>query len=380
MDFEFNDDQRLIADSVAKWTAQDYGFERRQTIAESEAGRSPQVWGELAGIGLLGLPFAQEDGGFGGGPVETMIVMEAMGRALVTEPWLHAVVFTGALLRHGASAAQRAALTPAIVAGERIVVPAWLEPQSRWDAGDVATRAAPAGAGWRIDGMKTLVAHGATADAFIVSARTGAASGQGDGIGLFLVPREAPGVSVVERGAQDGGRLADVAFANVAAEALGGPGQGLPALEQAIDAALAAICAEAVGAMDEALAMTVAYLKTRVQFGQPIGSFQALQHRAADMYVALEQARSMALLAAMSVEEADPAVRRAALAAAKAQIGKCGRFVGEQAIQLHGGIAMTWEYKVGHLFKRLAMIDKEFGDRDHHLDWLAAGPGLIAAA
>lgn len=383
MNFDLSEEQRLLADSLAKWAARSYDFDRRQKIRATPDGRSPAVWAELVDLGLTGLSFAEADGGYGGGPVEIMIVMEALGRALVTEPWLDAVVFTGALLRHGAGAEQRAALVPAIAAGELLLVAAIGEPQARWTLADVATRATPVAGGWRLDGVKTLVPHGAAADRFVVSARTGGDRASPIGIGLFLVDRAAPGVSVVSHETHDGGRVADVRLdgVTVAADAvIGDPARGLPILERATDEAIAAISAEAVGIMDEALKTTVEYLKTRVQFGRAIGSFQVLQHRAADMFVAVEQARSMALWATMSVGEEDVVTRRKAMAAAKIQIAKSARFVGQQAIQLHGGIAMTWEYEVGHLFKRLTMIDKRFGDLDHHLDWLAATDGLVGAA
>ena len=383
MNFDLSEEQRLLAESLTKWAARSYDFDRRQKICASPEGRSPEVWAELADLGLTGLPFAEEDGGFGGGPVETMIAMEAIGRALVGEPWLDAVVLTGALLRHGASAEQRAELVPAIVAGEFLLVAATGEPQSRWNLADVATRAVRTEGGWRIDGVKILVPFGASADRFVVSARTDGDRTSPIGIGLFLVDRTAPGVSITSHLAHDGSRVADVRFeaVTIAADAvIGDPARGLPILERAVDEAIAAISAEAVGIMDEALKMTVEYLKTRVQFGRTIGSFQALQHRAADMFVAVEQARSMALWATMSVGEEDVVIRRKAMAAAKIQIAKSARLVGQQAIQLHGGIGMTWEYKVGHLFKRLTMIDKRFGDGDHHLDWLAATDGLVGAA
>lgn len=375
MNFDLSEEQRLLADSLAKWTARSYGFDRRMKIAEAPEGRSREVWAGLADLGLHGLPFAEEDGGFGGGPVETMIVMEALGRALVTEPWLDAVVFAGALLRHGASPEQRADLVPQIVAGELLLVPAVSEAQARWSLADIATRATATDGGWRLDGAKTLVPFGAAADRFVVSARTAGDGRSPAGIGLFLVDRAAPGLSLVSHPTHDGGRVADLRLDGVtvaAGDVLGDPAGGLPILERAEDEAIAAIAAEAVGVMEQALKLTVDYLKTRVQFGRPIGSFQALQHRAADMFVAVEQARSMAWRATMSVGETDAAARRRAMSAAKVQIAKSGRFVGQQAIQLHGGIGMTWEYAVGHLFKRLTLIDKRFGDLDHHLDRLAA--------
>jgi pimeloyl-CoA dehydrogenase small subunit len=380
MNFDLSEEQSLLADSLAKWTARSYCFERRQKISESPTGRSAAVWAEMAELGLHGLPFSEEDGGFGGGPVETMLVMEAIGRALVTEPWLTGVVLCGAVLRHGASVEQRAELVAAIAAGELVLAPATMEAQSRSILSDVATRAEAVDGGWRLSGTKVLVPHGATADRFVVSARTSGDRLSPHGIGLFLVDRTAPGVTIVDYPTHDGMRAADVTFDDVVvgAEAvIGDPARGLAVLERAVDEAIAAVSAEAIGAMDRALALTVEYLKTRVQFGQPIGSFQALQHRAADMYVAVEQARSMALWATMSVAEEDVVTRRKAMAAAKIQVAKSARFVGQQAIQLHGGIGMTWEYEVGHLFKRLTMIERQFGDLDHHLDWLAATDGLL---
>lgn len=383
MNFDLSEEQSLLADSLAKWTARSYPFDHRRKISENPLGRSPEVWGEMAELGLHGLPFSEDDGGFGGGAVETMLVMEAIGRAQVTEPWLTAVVLCGAVLRHGASPVQRAELVPAIAAGDLLLAPATTEAQSRWTLSDVATTAEPLGDGWRLTGTKVLVPHGGTADRFLVSARTSGDRLSPHGIGLFLVESSAAGVAVVDYPTHDGGRAADVGLDAVVVGAdavIGDPARGLPILERAVDEAIAAVCAEAVGAMDEALRMTVEYLKTRVQFGQPIGSFQALQHRAADMYVAVEQARSMALWATMSVAEEDVVARRKAMAAAKIQVAKSARFVGQQAIQLHGGIGMTWEYAVGHLFKRLTMIERQFGDLDHHLDWLAATDGLLGEA
>ncbi|MER2605885.1 MAG: acyl-CoA dehydrogenase family protein [Siculibacillus sp.] len=380
MNFDLSEEQSLLGDSLAKWAARSYDFEHRQKIAESEAGRSAAVWAELADLGLHGLPFAESDGGYGGGPVETMIVMEAIGRALVTEPWATSVVLAGALLRHGASAEQRAELVPAIAAGELILAPALWEAQGRWHFDDVLTRAAPVAGGVRLTGAKAFVVHGAGADRFVVSARTSGDRRSSAGIGLYLVPRAAPGVGVVDRPAHDGTRVADLVLSDVfvpGTALLGDPDLASAVIERAVDEAIAAVCAEAVGAMDEALKMTVDYLKTRVQFGKTIGSFQALQHRAADMYVAVEQARSMALWATMSVGDEDAVRRAKAMSAAKIQIARSARFVGQQAIQLHGGIGMTWEYKVGHLFKRLTLIESQFGDLDHHLDRLAATDGLL---
>ena len=380
MNFDLSEDQRLLKDSVGRWLARSYAFEHRARILASPEGWSRATWAQMAELGLLGLPFAEADGGFAGGPVETMIVMEAFGHALVVEPYLPTVVLAGAVLRHGASAEQRRRLVPLITDGSLVLALAHGEPQARWHTADIATRAVEAAGGWRLSGAKSLVLHGESADRLIVSARTGGAPRDPNGIGLFLVDRKAPGVVVHGYPTQDGQRAAEIGFQDVrvpAEDVLGDVANGLPVDEHAIDEAIAAIAAEAVGAMEAALGMTVNYLKTRTQFGVPIGSFQALQHRAADMFIALEQARSMAFLAVMSAADDDGARRRRAMSAAKIQTAKSARFIGQEAIQLHGGIGMTMEYKVGHLFKRLTMIERQFGDLDHHFGCLAAAGSLL---
>jgi len=290
------------------------------------------------------------------------------------------VVIGGGFLRHGGSAAQKAAHVPGIVDGSKTLAFAQLEKNSRYDLADVATTAKKKGDGWVIDGEKFVVLNGETADTFIVTARTKGGQRDRNGIGVFLVPANAKGVSRKGYPTQDGLHAADVTFTGVevgADAALGDPANGLPLVEQVVDDARIALCAEAVGAMDESLKTTVEYIKTRKQFGVPIGSFQVLQHRAADMFVALEQARSMAMFATMA-SDFDKADERAnAIAAAKVQIGKSGKFVGQQSIQLHGGIGMTMEAKIGHYFKRLTMIENTFGDVDYHLARVSDGPGLV---
>ncbi|MDI4663579.1 acyl-CoA dehydrogenase family protein [Xanthobacter autotrophicus] len=383
MNFEFSEEQNLLKDSVDRAFAKSYGFERRMQVLGSAPGWSREAWTQMADLGLLGLPFAAGDGGFDGGPVETMIVMEAIGRALALEPYAQTVVLAGAVLRHGASAALRAHLVPQVAEGRLVLAFAHGETQARWALSDVATRAVRVDGGYRLTGRKVLVVAGGIADRLVVSARTAGGRTEAQGIGLFLVDPASAGVSVTAYATHDGRRAADIGLDDVFvadADVIGDPAGAFPVIARAVGEAIAALCAEAVGAMDEALAMTVDYLKTRTQFGVTIGSFQALQHRAADMFVALEQARSMALYAVMSVAEPDAVRRAAALSAAKVQIGISGRFIGQQAIQLHGGIGMTMEYKVGHLFKRLTMIDKEFGDVDHHLACLGEGPGLLEAS
>jgi len=381
MDFELSDEQRLLRESLERLTAEHYDFAARQRHAREPGGFSEEMWRRYAELGLLALPFAERDGGIGGGPVETMIVMEAFGRALALEPYLATVVLGGGFVRLGGSAAIRAALVPAIASGELKLAFAHAERQARYDLADVATAARRDGAGFVLDGAKSLVLHGDAADKLVVSARLAGAQRDRDGIGLFLVDGGQGGVTRRGFPTVDGLRAAEVTLAGVrvAADAvIGEAGDGFGLIERVVDTAIAALAAEAVGAMAAMHALTVDYLKTRKQFGVPIGNFQVLQHRAADMLIALEEARSLALLAAMTAEEPDAIERRKALAAAKVQIGRSGRIVGQGAIQLHGGMGMTMETSVGHYFKRVTMIDTLFGDADHHLAALARLGGFGA--
>src|SRR6266480_2433796 len=382
MDFELNEEQRLLKDSVERLLADHYEFEARKTYMEAPEGFGRKLWAKYAELGLLGLPFEERFGGFGGGPVETMIVAEAFGRALALEPFLATVVLGGGLLRHGGSEEQRAALLPKIGDGSLLLAFAHSERQSRYHLADVATTARRDGSRFVLDGAKTLVLHGDSADKFLVSARVSGDRREQAGIGVFLLDAEAPGVS--RRGYQtiDGLRAAEVTLANVAVEpqaAVGKPCEAFGLIRRVVDEATAALCAEAVGAMAAMQELTVEYLKTRKQFGVPIGAFQVLQHRAVDTLIALEQARSMAMLASMMVAEEDDAERHKTIAAAKVQIGRSGRLVGQQAVQLHGGIGMTMEYKVGHYFKRVTAIDTMFGDADHHLAQIGRAGGLVEA-
>jgi len=382
MDFEFSEEQQLLKQSCERYFADHYGFESRKRYAHEPRGWSLIAWKQYADLGLLGLPFAEEHGGSGGGPVETMIVMEQIGRVLLLEPYLATVVLGGGFIRLGGADALRAALLPRIAAGELSLSFAHSERQARYDLADVATTARRDGGGFVLDGAKTLVLHGDTAENFIVSARLSGAQTDRNGLALFLIEATAPGVTVRGYPTVDGLRAAEVTLSNVRAETaavLGEPGSAFPLIERVADAAIAALCAEAVGAMAAMHETTVDYMKTRKQFGVTIGSFQVLQHRAAEMLIAVEQARSMAMLATMMAAEDDARERRPAISAAKVQIGRSGRFVGQQAIQIHGGIGMTMETKVGHYFKRVTLIDTLFGDADHHLGIVAAGGGLIAA-
>jgi pimeloyl-CoA dehydrogenase small subunit len=364
MDFDLSEEQRLLKESIDGLLTDSYDFDARKKYQKEKGGWSKAVWGKLAEQGLLGLPFAEADGGFGAGAVETMIVMEALGKALVLEPYLATVVVGGGFLRHGGSAEQKASHIPGIIDGSKTFAFAQLEKNSRYDLGDVAATAKKKGAGWVIDGEKFVVLNGENADTLIVTARTKGAQRDRSGIGVFIAPANAKGVTRKGYPTQD------------ADAAIGDPENGLALIERVVDEARTAMCAEAVGAMDESLKSTVEYLKTRKQFGVPIGSFQTLQHRAADMFVALEQARSMSMFATMAADFDSAKERATAVAAAKVQIGKSGKFIGQQSIQLHGGIGMTQEAKIGHYFKRLTMIENTFGDTDYHLRRVAEG-GLV---
>src|SRR5215207_5331951 len=362
--------------------AERYDFEARKRYAAGPDGWSRELWAQYAELGILGMPFGEAHGGFGGGAVETMIVMEAFGRALVLEPYLATVVLGGGLVQHGGIAAQQADVLPRIADGSLRLAFAQAERQSRYDLADVATSAKRDGSAWVLNGEKSLVLHGDSADTLVVSARTAGGRRDRGGIGLFLIETGAPGVSRRGYPTQDGLRAAEVSLHNVRVGpegVVGEPEDALPVIERVVDGAIAALCAEAVGTMSEMHVLTVDYLKTRKQFGVPIGSFQALQHRAVEMFVMLEQARSMAMFATMLAQDDDALERRKAVAAAKVQIGRSGKFVGQQAIQLHGGVGMTMELKVGHYFKRVTMIDVLFGDADHHLARLAEAGGLMAA-
>lgn len=384
MDFDLSDEQTLLKDAVQRWASDSYGALDAVQAARGEArGFSETRWRELAGLGVLALPFSEEEGGFGGGPVETQLVMEALGRVMAPEPYLSSAVLGVTALRLAGNDAQRAALAPGLIDGSRRLAVAHAERQARYDLEDVATTAKQTGAGWTLDGVKTVALNADAASHLIVSARTSGERRDAEGITLFLVPADAAGVTINAYPTQDGGRAADVtlAGASLGADAvLGALGGGLPVVERAIEQGVAAISAEAVGLMDALLALTVDYLKTRKQFGAPIGTFQSLQHKAVDMFVALEQARSMALYAAMMTQSDDAAERRVALSAAKVQINTSARFVGQTAVQLHGGVGMTMEYLGAHLFRRLAMIELTFGDTAWHQRRVAEADGLIAAA
>jgi len=369
MDFNFSDEQNQFRDALDRYIREAYGFEQRREIVRSEAGWSREVWQQLAEMGALGIALPEAHGGFGGNAFDTLLVMEALGRGLVVEPYLATVVLGAGLVADAASDAQQSDILPAVAGGERLLALAHDEPGSRFALSRVTTTAKKDGKAYVLDGHKAVVLHGDAADQLIVSARTAGGERDEQGISLFLVDAKADGVSRLRYPTQDGLRAADITLSNVrvGAEArIGAEAAALPLIEKAVDRGIAALCAEAVGCMSATIEATVGYLKTRKQFGVPIGSFQALQHRAVDMYLHAEQARSMAYLAAARID-APREERRRAVSAAKVLVGNSARFVGQQAVQLHGGIGVTDELAVSHYFKRLTMITLALGDCDHHL-------------
>jgi pimeloyl-CoA dehydrogenase small subunit len=374
MDFQPSDDQRLLLESVSRMLADNYSFAQRKMYLAEPEGYSTAMWSQFAELGLLGLPFAEEYGGFGGGPQEVMLVMQAFGRVLVLEPYFPTVVLAGTAVKAAGSAEQKQAILPAIAEGRLKMTFAHGERQARYDLTDVVTTAKRNGSGWVLDGSKTVVSHGEAADRIVVSARTSGERYDEDGITLFLVDASAQGVARRGYASRDETRAADISLSNVHvtdADVLGEVGKGLAVIQAVIDAGIAATAAETVGAMEAMNEMTLEYSKTRVQFGQPIGSYQVVQHRLADMFMAQEQGRSMAMLATMSLENPDPKQRAHDMAMAKVGIGQAGRYVSQSAVQMHGGIGMTEEYAVGHYFRRCMVIERLFGDPAYYLQKLA---------
>ena len=374
MDFELTEEQRLLRDSVERLLADRYGFDKRRSYLAEPEGWSRGLWAQYAELGLLGLPFAEDYGGFGGGPIEVMLVMEAFGRVLALEPYLATIVLGGTALQLAGNDEQKSAILPQIAEGNMILAFAHGERQARYDLSDVLTTAKPKGRGWVLDGAKSVVLHGDSAQRLVVSARTAGERDDPDGITLFIVDAAANGVARRGYPMRDGTRAAEISLSGVEVgeeEILGEIGAGFPVIQRVVEAGIAATAAEAVGAMETMQAMTLEYLKTRTQFGRPIGQNQVLQHRATEMLMELERGRSMAMLAAMMVEEPDAAERAHNIAMAKVGVGQASKFVSQNAIQLHGGIGMTEEYAVGHYFRRCMVIEHTFGDTAHHLSRLA---------
>jgi alkylation response protein AidB-like acyl-CoA dehydrogenase len=382
VDFRYTEEQLALQETLQRFIARDYGFERRRALAGAEPGYSNEAWAQYAELGLLALPFPEEYGGLNGGPVDVMVVMEQVGHGLLLEPYWSTVVLCGGLLNSGAAAATKSALLPQIAAGQVKIALGAYEAAGRYQLTQVATTAVATPGGWRISGRKAVVLDAPSADCFIVSARTAGSVNDAAGISLFLVPRAAAGLSLLPYATQSGGRAADLQLSDVQVDAqalIGVAGEALPLLEQGVERAAAALCAEACGIVTALNQATLAYLKSRKQFGVPIGVFQALQHRMADMYIAEEQIRSMAIIAAANAEHTDPGVRRRAIAAAKAYIGQAARFVGQQAVQLHGAMGVVDELIVSHYFKRLTMIDMTCGDADYHFARFSDAPPAAAA-
>lgn len=368
MNFEHTEDRRMLADTLNRFVSEQYGIETRNKIAYGAEGHSPALYAQFAEIGAIGALFPEEEGGFGGKGFDIGVVFECLGRGLVAEPVLGALVVGQALLRAG-TAAQKNRLAD-IIAGRCIAALAHDEPGSHYELENVSTVARRDGEDWILDGNKGVVGFGEKADLLLVSARTSGQPGDAAGISLFLVPGDAAGLTRRGYNRFEGGRAAELAFhgVKIGADALlGKEGEGWAVLERISGYALLALCAEAVGAMDVAKDRTLEYLRTRKQFGVPIGSFQALQHRMADLLLEVEQARSAMINAAAAVDQDDRATRERALSAAKYSAGSIGTRVAEESIQLHGGIGMTWELPLAHYAKRLVMIDHQFGDDDHHL-------------
>jgi alkylation response protein AidB-like acyl-CoA dehydrogenase len=375
MDFNFKEEQLQFADALRRWVDKDYSFETRRQIVRSDAGVSDAAWAALAELGMTALPVPEQQGGFNGSAVDMFVVMQELGRGLVVEPYF-ATVLGAEVLRLGT---HHAALLEQVAAGELKLACAFGEAQARHELCDVITTARLNGDGYRIDGRKSVVVHGAQAGTLLVSARSGGERRDSTGICLFAVPADAPGVTVTDYRTLDGQRAADIAFDRVqlpVSALVGSAGAGWELLDAAADYGAGLLCAEALGAMQAIFDATLDYLKTRTQFGAPIGKFQALQHRMADMYIHLEQARSMALLAAVKLGSNDAEERRRAVSAAKFRIGQAIKFIGQQAVQLHGGMGVTDELPAAHHFKRLTMIELTLGDSDHHLARFIAQPGF----
>ena len=374
MNFDYSEEQQLLADSIRNFLAKIYTFEARKAIIESAAGYSDRVWATFAEMGLLGLPFASEYGGFGGNAVDLMSVMEAIGEGLIVEPYLATVGLGGQFVARGGTDAQKKAILPAVVEGRLKLTFAQTERGARYNLAHVAVRAKKSGNGYVIDGEKCVVIHGPCADKLIVSARTSGNDTDPQGISLFLVDRNAPGVSLKTYRTVDNLRAADIRFSGTTVPAdtlIGKEGEALPLIEEVVDYATALLCAEAVGAIKYANDATLEYLKTRKQFGVPIGTFQVLQHRMVDMMITYEQAKSMACLACVKVGSADAAERKRVVSAAKLKIADACRHVSQESVQLHGGMGMSEELKVSHTFRRLTTIVQTFGDADHHLERFA---------
>ncbi len=371
MDFAITEEQSLLQDSVAKFIDNDYDFEKRMKHSESELGYSAEDWQEFANLGWTAVPFPEEDGGLDGGPVELMLIMEQFGRGLVVEPYLASIVLAGGALRRTADDAQKADWLMPLIEGSKTGALAYLEPQSRYRLADVALNAKKDGDDYVLNGEKGVVLNGATADVLVVSARTAGGQKDEDGISLFVIAADSDGVQRRGYATVDGQKGAEITFTDVrvpAAQLLGEEGKAFPVLQSVIQEATLAVCAEALGIMEKLNHKTLEYTKSRVQFGVPIAAFQALQHRMVEMFMLYEQTKSLLLWAVMAQESEDADEARRAISAIKYQVGTAGRQIGEEAIQLHGGMGVSWEMDVAHYFKRLTVINTLFGNADFHVE------------
>ena len=371
MDFELSEDQRLLKDSISRLLADTYGFAARRGYMAEAQGWSGKLWQQYAELGLLGLPIDERYGGFGGGPVDVMLVMEEFGRVLALEPFLASVVLGATAVKLAGSEGQKSAILPKVADGSLKLAFAHGEQQARYDLTDVATRAKKDGGGWVLDGAKSVVIHGDCADKLIVSARTSGERFDAGGLSLFVVDGDAAGLARRGYAMRDGTRAAEMSLTGVKGELLGAADRALGTIERVTQAGIAAMAAEAVGCMEAMHAMTLDYMKTRKQFGRAIGENQVMQHKAADMLIAMEQARSMTMLAAMMVDEPDDDERAHNISLAKVGVGQNGRLVSQSAVQMHGGIGMTEEYAVGHYFRRVMTFEHSWGDCAWHLGLLA---------
>ena len=369
MDFTFNEEQSLIQDQVDQFVQKEYDWETRQSLSNSELGFGEDNWKKFAELGWLGISVSEDSGGFGGSAIESMLIMEAFGKGLVVEPFLETVIMSGGLIDdHGSDQQKSSFLEPAI-AGEMHLALAYAEPQSRFNLSDVVTEAKADGDNFIINGYKSVVMNGPSADQIIVSARTSGTQLDENGISLFIIDANASGLDKTNYKTVDGRRASDLTFENVSVSKenlIGDQDKGFEILDSAIDKAILAISAEAVGAMEVLYKTTVEYTKTREQFGTAIGKFQVLQHRMVDMFMEYEQCKSLLYMATMKHEEKAEDAKKA-ISGLKYQVGKAGKFIGQQAVQLHGGMGVTDELNVGHYFKRLTTVGTIFGNTDYHL-------------
>jgi alkylation response protein AidB-like acyl-CoA dehydrogenase len=369
VDFRYSEEQLALQDTLRRFISRDYGFEQRRAFTRSPLGYSAAAWTQYGELGLLGLPLPEQFGGLGGTGVDIMVVMEQFGRGLLLEPYLSTVVLCGGLLTEAASQPSKERFLPQIGAGKLQFALAAYEAAGRYELAHVECSAVRKGDGWLLSGRKSVVFDAPSADYFLVSARSSGNLGDAQGVSLFIVPRDASGLTMFAYPTQSGGRAADVQLTDVTVGSdamVGPPGTALGSIERAVDTAIAALCGEALGVVTALNEATLSYLKSRKQFGVAIGTFQALQHRMAEMYIAVEQIRSMAIIAALNADNAVAAERRRAISGAKAYIGHAARFVGQQAVQLHGAMGVVDDLIVSHYFKRLTMIDLSLGDADFH--------------